>query len=157
MLKRKVTALFFVTIFAIGVLSCVNKSMARGDRYDTEEGNYKGIHRDASVPSSKRVVLQNSPDPESNIEYCIDYDPKTGCPYPKRAPYECAKTKNKLKIDPDFVIGSKNSTTDPKGPTTPTFIGDINSDMRCPVIKAAHNPCQWIILAGRAYGPFCWQ
>jgi len=158
MLKRTVTALFFVTVFAVGGLGCVSKSMVRDGPYDTVEGNYSGIPRDASVHSSKRVVVKERDGNEvKNVEYCIDYDPRTGCPFPKRDPYVCANPKKKAPRDKKFVIGSTDEDKDPDGPTTPTFIGDINSDMRCPVGKAAHNPCQWIILSGRAYGPFCWQ
>jgi len=156
MLKRTVTALFFVTVFTVGGLGCVSKSMERVDLNDTME---KGIlPPEASVPSSKRVVVQEKDGngKVKNVEYCIDYDPRTGCPFPKRDPYVCANPKKKAPIDEKFVIGSTDNMKDTKGPTKHTFIGDINSDMRCPVGKAAHNPCQWILLSGRAYGPFCW-
>ena len=157
MLKRTVTALFFVTVFTVGGLGCVSKSMETGELNDTVERDYLEIPRDASVPSSKRVVVQVRDGKEvKDVEYCIDYDPRTGCPYPKRDPYVCDNSKKKAPIDENFVIGSTDKMKDTKGPTKHTFIGDINSDMRCPVGKAAHNPCQWIILSGRAYGPFCW-
>ena len=157
MLKRTVTALFFVTVFAVGGLGCASKSVEMVDLNDTEEGDYLGISRDASVPSSKRVVVKERDGNEvKDVEYCIDYDPRTGCPFPKREPYVCANPKKKAPIDEKFVIGSTDNMKDTKGPTKHTFIGDINSDMRCPVGKAAHNPCQWILLSGRAYGPFCW-
>jgi len=115
-------------------------------------GPVPGLPADATVPATKQVVLNGE---EGNVEYCIDFDPRTGCPYSDRLPYECDDPEETLKLDSEFVIGSL-SENDPDGPVTPTFIGDINSDMRCPVGKAAHNPCQWIILSGRAYGPYCW-
>ena len=157
MLKRIITGIFLVSVFAVGGLACASKSMESVDIKDTVEGDYSVIPRDASVPSSKRVVVQERDgDKVKDVEYCIDYNPRTGCPYPKRDPYVCTNPKKKAPIDEKFVIGSTDNVMDPKGPTKHTFIGDINSDMRCPVGKAAHNPCQWIILSGRAYGPFCW-
>jgi len=113
------------------------------------QGPVTGLPVDASVPSSKVVVL-------NGVEYCINIDPRTGCPYPEPIVYECTNPDNTLPLDPNFVIGSNADSGDVEGPTSPTFIGDINSDMRCPMGKAAHNPCQWVILSGSAYGPYCW-
>ena len=75
---------------------------------------------------------------------------------PEKIPKNRKNPDVKLEWDYRFVIGSTNNPEDLEGPAEPLFIGDVNSDMRCPVGKAAHNPCQWIILSGRAYGPFCW-
>jgi hypothetical protein len=106
-----------------------------------------GLPIDVTVPLTKQVSL-------NGVDYCIDIDPRTGCPYPDSVPYNCV-TKLPLLFDGDFVLG--NSTTDTNGaPTTPTMIMGEGSDPRCPVAKAAHNPCQWIILTGRPYGPICW-
>ena len=157
MQKRTLTVLFFVTVFAVGGLSSVSKSMERSDLNVTNEGDFLKIPQDASVPSSKRVVVKEKDGKEiRDVEYCIDYNQQTGCPVPNRAPYVCDNPEKKAPIDENFVIGSTNKKRDTKGPTKHTFIGDINSDMRCPVVKAAHNPCQWIILGGKAYGPICW-
>ena len=116
------------------------------------EGPVPGLPADATVPATKQVVFNDEVEGEMvNVEYCVDLDPRTGCPYPERLPYECANPENVLEPDADFVIGS-NSENDSDGPSKPTWIGDGN----CPVIKAAHNPCQWVLLSGRAYGPYCW-
>lgn len=106
---------------------------------------------DASVPSSKKVVLSDA-DGENNVEYCVDIDPHTGCPFPDNIPYLCSNPAKVLLPDDSFKIGGNEEG----GRKAPTFIGDINSDPRCTLGKAAHNPCQWILLSGRAYGPVCW-
>lgn len=133
-----------------GNVGTVSAHTIAGNKIETcfIEGPVTGLPVDATVPSVKIVNLNGD-------DYCIDMDPRTGCPVSPVNVYECANPSNVLSQDLNFVVGS-NSSEDPEGPTTPTFIGDVNSDMRCPVGKAAHNPCQWVLLAGGAYGPICW-
>lgn len=118
---------------------------------------------DVTVPATKQVSILG-------VDYCIDIDPLTGCPIDDIV-YICGtepkttETKDDngniispLPYDDSFVIGSEsseyNSTT--STPVNPTMIMGEGSDPRCPVAKAAHNPCQWVILSGRPYGPICW-
>jgi len=108
---------------------------------------------DVTVPGTKQIALN---DPQGNIyEYCVDIDQRTGCPYPNSIPYECGSSDPRvyLPFDASFKIGGD----EPGGPDTPTMIMGEGSDPRCPITKAAHNPCQWVILSGRAYGPYCWE
>jgi hypothetical protein len=125
------------------------------------DGPVAGLPADASVPSSKVVNL-------NGVDYCIDLDPRTGCPVPNPTVYVCSlgpdtpsvDPPNPLPIDDDFVLGGNADGTDPNGdptgPTTPTIVMGEGSDPRCPVSKAAHNPCQWIIIGGTPYGEYCW-
>lgn len=76
---------------------------------------------------------------------------------PEKIPKNRKNPDVKLEWDYQFVIGSTNNPEDLEGPAEPLFIGDINSDMQCPVGKAVHNPCQWVLVAGYAFGPYCWQ
>jgi hypothetical protein len=110
---------------------------------------------DVTVPATKHVALNNNTG--DIFEYCIDIDQMTGCPYPDAVPYVCGTDpKVYLDYDGDFVLGSSADNGDDTGPTTPTMIMGEGMDPRCPITKAAHNPCQWIILSGRPYGPVCW-
>jgi len=165
MLKRTATVLFFVTVFAIGGLGCGSKSKAEGDRIYYKKSNRLKEYRNldfsrspppyASVPKSKRVVLKKK-DGSGPVEICIDYKKNTGCPDNSKDPYEC-DSEIELPLDEYFVIGSTNPAVDAEGPSAPLFIGDINSDMQCPVGKVVHNPCQWVLISGYAFGPYCWQ
>ena len=115
---------------------------------------------DVTVPSTKQVALNDN---QGNItDYCIDIDQRTGCPVDEVV-YICGtvpKTKvitdssgtqiSPLPLDESFKIGGN------EGAEYPTMIMGEGSDPRCPVAKAAHNPCQWVILSGRPYGPVCW-
>ena len=58
MLKRTITFLFIATVFAVGGIGCASKSMKKSDLGHTVEGDHLAIPRDASVPSSKRIVVQ---------------------------------------------------------------------------------------------------
>jgi len=124
-----------------------------------------GLPIDITVPAIKLVSL-NDRITGTVTDYCIDIDPYTGCPVDDVF-YLCDEDKTQkiyddagrqispLTRDEDFVIG--NNTTDTHGePTTPTMLMGEGTDPRCPIAKAAHNPCQWIILTGKAYGPVCW-
>jgi hypothetical protein len=114
-----------------------------------------GLPIDVTVPKTKIVALNDNMG--GIFEYCIDIDTSTGCPYPDAVPYECGTSPKKyLDFDDDFVIGSSADNGDTTGPTYPTMIMGEGMDPRCPVAKAAHNPCQWVILSGRPYGPVCW-
>ena len=167
MLKRTATVLFFVTVFAIGGLGCGSKSKAEGDRIYYKKSNRLKEYRNldfsrsppehASVPSHKRVVLKKKKEDGDveDVEICIDYKKNTGCPDNSKNPYECV-SEIQLPLDDKFVLGSTNPAADPEGPSAPLFIGDINSNMKCPVGKAVHNPCQWVLVAGYAFGPYCW-
>lgn len=106
---------------------------------------------DVTVPATKQIALN---DTQGNIfEYCVDIDQRTGCPYPESIPYKCGSDPRVyLPFDGSFKIGGN----EPGGPEAPTMIMGEGSDPRCPVAKAAHNPCQWVLLSGRAYGPYCW-
>jgi len=107
---------------------------------------------DVTVPKTKQVALLRG---SQVTEYCIDIDPTTGCPYPDSVPYNCV-TKEPLSYDGNFKLGSNADSGDLEGPDKPTMIMGEGMDPRCPVVKAAHNPCQWVLLSGRAYGPVCW-
>jgi len=117
-----------------------------------------GLPIDVTVPLTKIVALNNNSG--GIFEYCIDIDPRTGCPFPESVPYECELDEEgeRVYLDPDedFVLGSSQANGDDIGPTTPTMIMGEGMDPRCPIAKAAHNPCQWIILTGKVYGPVCW-
>lgn len=115
------------------------------------DGPVIGLPVDASVPLQKRVVLTGVNGPE---EFCIDIDPRTGCPYPDSTPYNC-DTGIPLPLDEGFVLGS-GEPGDPEVPTTPTIVYGEGSDPRCPVSKVAHNPCQWVCIGGTCYGAYCW-
>lgn len=105
---------------------------------------------DVTVPQTKQVALLRG---SQVTDYCIDIDPRTGCPYQDAKPYICdTNPKEYLELDGNFKIGG----TEEGGPDKPTMIMGEGDDPRCPVVKAAHNPCQWIILTGRPYGPVCW-
>ena len=120
---------------------------------------------DVTVPPTKQIALN---DPQGNIfVYCVDIDQRTGCPADEVI-YLCSLGKTEIKydgngkqisplpFDADFVLGSNDPDVDPDGPTTPTMIHAEGQDPSCPFVKASHNPCQWVILSGRAYGPYCW-
>ena len=113
------------------------------------EGPVTGLPVDASVPSSKVVNLLGK-------DFCIDLNPRTGCPDPNPVVYECADPDNVLEIDLDFKLGGSAAFGDPQGPTTPTIVMGEGSDPRCPVSKVAHNPCQCVCIGGTCYGAYCW-
>jgi hypothetical protein len=115
------------------------------------DGPVAGLPVDVSIPSSETVVL-------NDVEYCIDLNPRTGCPVANPVVYVCGTDPNDpanvLEIDANFVLG--HDTGDPDDLHPPTIIHGLGADPRCPISKAAHNPCQWIIIGGNAYGPACW-
>ena len=106
---------------------------------------------DVTVPQTKQVSLLRG----SNVtDYCIDIDIRTGCPFPDAVPYVCGDPEDSLDIDGNFKVGS--GTGEDEGPDLLTMAHGAGQDPRCPVVKLSHNPCQWIILTGKAYGPVCW-
>jgi hypothetical protein len=117
------------------------------------EGPVIGLPVDVSIPSSKVVNLLGK-------DFCIDLDPRTGCPEPNPIVYVCGtdktKVENQLPIDANFVLGSSAASGDIDGPTTPTIVHGEGSDPRCPVSKVAHNPCQWDCIGGTCYGAYCY-
>jgi hypothetical protein len=107
---------------------------------------------DASIPLSQPVIL-------NGFEYRVAINPLTGCPDPTK-PINLSEEQAcnnipdddlppcTLALDPAFVIG------DGEDPKSPTFIG--KSGEACGIYTGSHNPCKWVILSGRAYGPVCW-
>jgi hypothetical protein len=120
------------------------------------DGPVAGLPVDVSIPSSKIVNLLG-------MDFCIDLDPRTGCPEPNPIVYKCGTDKNvaanQLPIDLDFKLGGEpdgEPNEDPYGQTTPTIVMGEGSDPRCPVSKVAHNPCQWVCVGGTCYGAYCY-
>lgn len=120
---------------------------------------------DITLPKTKQIALNDNLG--NSMDYCIEIDPRTGCPAndivyrcdlgPDGESEEGDPWLSPLTWDVSFVLGSTDPDADPVGPTGLTMIMGEGMDPRCPIAKAAHNPCQWVILSGRPYGPICWQ
>ena len=117
---------------------------------------------DVTVPKTKQIALNDNLG--NTTDYCVDIDQRTGCPTDDVV-YICGRKGellfdesvppqqiSPLPFDESFEIGGDEVG----GAQTPTMIMGEGMDPRCPVAKAAHNPCQWVILSGRPYGPICW-
>jgi len=109
------------------------------------DGPTKGLPAFVSIVK-KRVEIRGT-------EFCIDIDPRTGCPPQDATPRDCV-TGDFLPQDPTFTVSSSAA-----GSHSLKYNQGADGSPACPVgkIVGGSPDCEWITLGGTAYGPICFE
>jgi hypothetical protein len=107
------------------------------------DGPTKGLPAFVSIVK-KRVEIRGT-------DFCIDIDPRTGCPPQDATPRDCV-TGDSLPQDPTFTVSSSAA-----GSHSLKYNQGADGSPACPVgkIVGGSPDCEWITLGGTAYGPIC--
>ncbi len=114
-------------------------------------GPSRGLPLFISVLAFKRIEI-------NGIEYCIPIE-ANGCPDPGLTQIDpCDLTQiplpASLPVDENFVIGSSDEVGE-EAPDVLQINQGTGADPNCALSQIGHNPCTWVTIGGRAYGPIC--
>jgi len=134
----------------VGAIGAHTKSGKSND-FCQGEGPSRGLASFVSVLDFKRIEI-------FGIEFCIPIEPN-GCPDPGLTEIDdCAGDGgiDPLPLNADFVIGDPTEADPDLGGTAVLQINQgTGADPNCALSQVSHNPCTWITIGGRAYGPIC--